>query len=153
MSSTLNIEFQPIVADRNYAPTRTFVTKWDVEIEKTRTKKISRRRERDTKYFEEFDQHGDSLPPIVVLSEYNDDTYSNDSDDDSDDGEGEETRQRWLRSVHAENAYYDRKYGELNNNFEWYDMNQAELDTDQATPCNKRNIDFEEQSLFKRVRA
>ena len=138
----------PIVADRNYAPTRTFVTKWDVEIENNRAKKIARTRDRDTKYFEEFDQHGDSLPPIVIQSEYEDDTYSI-----SDDGEGEETRQGWLRSVEAENAYYDRKYGELNNNFDWYDMNQAELDTDQAVPCNKRGLDFEEQSLFKRVRA
>ncbi len=137
MSSMLNIEFQPIVSERNYAPTRTFVTKWDVEIEKNRTKKIARNRDRDTKYFEEFDQHGDSLPPIMILSEY-EDTYS-------DDGEGE-TRQGWLRSVEAENAYYERKYGELNGNFEWYEMNQPD------TP-RKRFIDFEEQSLFKRSRA
>ena len=142
MSSTLNIEFQPIVAGRNYTPERTFVTKWDVEIENNRTKKISRGRERDTKYFEDFDQHGDSLPPIVIQSEY-DDTYS----DDSDDGEGEETRQGWLRSVEAENAYYNRKYGELNGNFEWYDMNQPE-----SAPC-KRNLDIDEHGMFKRVRA
>lgn len=139
MSSTLNIEFQPIVTDRNYTPERTFVTKWDVEIEKTRAKKISRGRERDTKYFEEFDQHGDSLPPIIQ-SEY-DDTYSND--------EGEETRQGWLRSVEAENAYYNRKYGELKGNFEWYDMNQPESDPGPR----KRNLDFDEHGMFKRVRA
>jgi len=148
MSSTLNIEFQPIATDRNYTPERTFVTKWDVEIENTRTKKISRHRERDTKYFEEFDQHGDSLPPIVIQSEFDDDTYSNGSDD----GEGEETRQGWLRSVHAENAYYNRKYGELKDNFEWYDMNQPEVDTVQVAPC-KRNLDFDEYGIFKRIRA
>lgn len=140
MSSTLNIEFQPIVTDRNYTPERTFITKWDVEIENNRTKKISRGRERDTKYFEEFDQHSDSLPPIVIQSEY-DDTYSND------DGEGEETRQGWLRSVEAENAYYDRKYGEFKGNFEWYDMNQPE-----TAPC-KRNLDFGEYGMSKRIRA
>lgn len=143
----------PFVADRNYAPTRTFVTKWDVEIENNRAKKKSRCRERDTKYFDYYDESFESLPPIVIQSEYEDDTYSNSEDSKSDDGEGEETRQGWLRSVEAENAYYDRKYGELNNNFEWYDMNQAELDTDQAAPCNKRYIEFEDQSLFKRVRA
>jgi hypothetical protein len=133
----------PVVSDRNYAPTRTFVTKWDVEIENNRTKKISRGRERDTKYFEEFDQHGDSLPPIVVLSEY-EDTYSN---DDNWELEGE-SEQGWLRSVHAENAYYDRKYGELKGNFEWYDMNQPDTE-----PVRKRFLEFDEQSLFKRVRA
>lgn len=150
MSSTLNIEFQPIVADRTYAPTRTFVTKWDVEIENTRTKKISRGRERDTKYFEEFDQHGDSLPVMKDIDELD---CGCGWELESDDGEGEETRQAWLRSVHAENAYYERKYGELNDNFDWYDMNQPELDTDQAAPCNKRILDFDEHGMFKRVRA
>ena len=136
----------PVVSDRNYAPTRTFVTKWDVEIENNRTKKISRGRERDTKYFEEFDQHGDSLPPIVVLSEY-EDTYSN---DDNWELEGE-SEQGWLRSVHAENAYYNRKYGELKGNFEWYDMNQPDTE-----PVRKRFLESQfdsDQSLFKRVRA
>lgn len=141
MSSILNIEFQPIVTDRNYTPERTFVTKWDVEIEKTRAKKISRRRERDTKYFEEFDQHGDSLPVLKEAEE----VWELDSE--SDDGEGEETRQAWLRAVEAENAYYDRKYGELKDNFDWYDMNQP-----QTAPC-KRNLDFDEHGMFKRVRA
>ena len=149
MSSMLNIEFQPIIADRTYAPIRTFITKWDVEIENNRAKKISRRRERDTKYFEDFDEHADSLPPIVILSEYEDDTYSN-----SDDGEGEETRQKWLRAVEAENAYYDRKYGELEGNFEWYDMNQDELKPEQGHRKRFLRSDFEsDQSLFKRVRA
>ena len=64
----------PIVTERNYAPIRTFVTKWDVEIENNRTKKISRGRERDTKYFENFDEHADSLPPIMIQSEYDDDS-------------------------------------------------------------------------------
>lgn len=132
----------PVVAHRNYTPERTFVTKWDVEIEKNRAKKIARNRDRDTKYFEEFDQHGDSLPPIVHLCEY-DETYSND------DGESE---QGWLRSVEAENAYYERKYGELNGNFEWYEMNQPEI----IEEPRKRFLDpvFDsDQSLFKRVRA
>jgi hypothetical protein len=148
MSSTLNIEFQPIVADRTYAPTRTFITKWDVEIENNRTKKIARTRDRDTKYFDYYDDNYETLPAAIQTQ----DDCESDAES-SDDGEGEETRQAWLRAVEAENAYYDRKYGELNDNFEWYDMNQAELDTDQAAPCNKRGLDFEEQSLFKRVRA
>lgn len=138
----------PIVAERNYAPTRTFVTKWDVEIENNRTKKISRRRERDTKYFEEFDEHGDSLPE--VRSEYGDESYYNNGgwELDSDDGEGEETRQGWLRSVHAENAYYELKYGKGID--EWYDMN--EVDSNQSAPVKRALVDFEE-SVFKRVRA
>ena len=130
----------PIVSDRNYAPTRTFVTKWDVEIENNRSKKISRRRERDTKYFQEFDEHGDSLPP-EVRSEYGDESYYNNGGDlESDDGEGEETRQGWLRSVHAENAYYELKYGK---------------DDDEDEAPRKRFLDeFDwEQSVFKRVRA
>jgi hypothetical protein len=128
----------PVVTARNYTPERTFVTKWDVEIENTRTKKISRGRERDTKYFEDFDQHGDSLP---VLKE------AEVLEVESDDGEGEETRQAWLRAVEAENAYYDRKYGELKDNFDWYDMNQPE-----TAPC-KRNLEFDEYGMSKRIRA
>ncbi len=145
----------PFVADRNYAPTRTFVTKWDVEIENNRAKKIARNRDRDTKYFDYYDDNYETLPAAIQ----NQDDESGWELESSDDGKGEssddgkETRQGWLRSVAAENAYYNRKYEELKDNFEWYDMNQAELDTDQAAPCNKRNIDFEEQSLFKRVRA
>jgi hypothetical protein len=133
----------PIVSDRNYAPTRTFITKWDVEIENNRTKKISRRRERDTKYFEDFDQYGDSLPSDV-RSEYCDESYYNNGgwELDSDDGEGEETRQGWLRSVHAENAYYELKYGK----------DEAELDTTQIAPVKRALVDFEE-GVFKRVRA
>ena len=137
--------FVPIMPDRNYAPTRTFVTKWDVEIENNRTKKISRRREHDTKYFDyydDFEKYEDSLPPIVDQSDQSE--Y-----DSSDDGEGEETRQAWLRAVRAENAYYDRKYGELNDNFDWYDMNQP---PDQRAPC-KRSILSSEESDFKRSRA
>ena len=138
----------PVVRPRNYTPERTFVTKWDVEIENNRSKKIARNRDRDTKYFEEFDQHGDSLPPIVHLCEY-DETYSNGSDD----GEGEETRQGWLRSVEAENAYYDRKYGELNGNFEWYDMNQPETDQVASVKRFLKPVFDSDQSLFKRARA
>jgi len=149
--SSLNIEFQPIIADRTYAPTRTFITKWDIEIDNNRAKKIARTRDRDTKYFDYYDENYETLPAAIqAQGEEHDEVESVES---SDDGEGEETRQGWLRSVEAENAYYDRKYGELNGNFDWYDMNQAELDADQATPCNKRGLDFEEQSLFKRVRA
>jgi len=138
----------PFVANRNYAPERTFVTKWDVEIENTRTKKISRGRERDTKYFEEFDQHGDSLPAMKEIDKVDSDGWELGSDD----GEGKETRQAWLRSVHAENAYYNRKYGELKGNFEWYDMNQPEVETVQVAPC-KRNLDFDEYGMLKRIRA
>ena len=141
----------PFVADRNYAPTRTFVTKWDIEIENNRIKKRSRSRERDTKYFDYYNEDYESpLPVQVDNSEVDDGSDCGWELEISDDGEGEETRQGWLRSVEAENAYYDRKYGK---SFEWYDMNEAELDTDQAAPCNKRGLDFEEQSLFKRVRA
>jgi hypothetical protein len=50
---SLNIEFQPVVSPRNFAPTRLFVTKWDVEIDNNRAKKISRNRERDAKYFQD----------------------------------------------------------------------------------------------------
>jgi hypothetical protein len=133
----------PIVSDRNYAPTRTFVTKWDVEIENNRTKKISRRRERDTKYFEDFDQYGDSLPSDV-RSEYCDESYYNNGgwELESDDGDVEDTRQGWLRSVHAENTYYELKYGK----------DEAELDTTQIAPVKRALVDFEE-SVFKRVRA
>ena len=145
MAMSLNIESQPVIADRNYAPTRTFITKWDVEIENNRAKKIARRRERDNKYFDYYDEDFETLPERQL-----DDASAYWEIESSDDGEGEETRQRWLRSVEAENSYYDRKYGKLKGNFEWYD--QAELATDQA-PCNKRGLDFEEQGLFKRVRA
>ena len=138
----------PIVSDRNYAPTRTFVTKWDVEIENNRAKKISRRRERDTKYFEDFDQHGDSLPPIEVRSEYGDESYYNNGGWELE-SEEEET-QGWLRSVHAENAYYELKYGKGID--EWYDKNEYKLDTDQGAPVKRALVDFEE-SVFKRVRA
>ena len=139
--STLNINFQPVTV-RNYPPERTFITKWDVEIEKNRVKKISRNRDRDTKYFDDFDLHADSLPVLKEAEEV--------WELDSDDGEGEETRQAWLRAVEAENAYYDRKYGELKDNFDWYDMNQPQ--TEHTAPC-KRNMDFDEHGMFKRVRA
>ena len=163
----LNIEFQPIVSDRNYAPTRTFVTKWDVEIDNNRAKKISRRRDRDTKYFDHFDQEF-HLPPVHLAGHIDFATcrrlksicdevnaqkvleiweVESDHDNDSDDGEGEETRQAWLRSVHAENDYFDRKYAS-----DWYDMNPAEVDTDQRA-IRKRVLFSDEESDFKRVRA
>jgi len=139
----------PFVADRNYAPTRTFITKWDIEIENTRAKMISRRRARDTQYFDYFD---DTFP--VIVKDKNETLPAAIAKDDKDenDGDDEETRQGWLRSVEAENAYYDRKHGRQYN-VHWYDMNQAEIDTDQAVPCNKRGLDFDEHGLFKRVRA
>lgn len=136
--STLNINFQNVTV-RNYTPERTFITKWDVEIQKNRVKKISRNRDRDTKYFDDFDQHSDSLP-IKEEEVYCDCAWELD---------GEETRQAWLRAVEAENAYYERKYGELYDNFEWYDMNQPQ--TEHTAPC-KRNIDFDEHAIFKRTR-
>ena len=130
----------PIIANRTYAPIRTFVTKWDVEIENNRAKKLSRRRERTTKYFDYYDENFESLYPVQVDNSECDEL-------ESDDGEGEETRQKWLRAVEAENDYYDRKYGKA---FEWYDMNEPEVDT--QVRC-KRPLDFDDESLFKRVRA
>ena len=50
-TNALNLEFQPISRPRHYTPERTFITKWDVEINNNRMKKIARRRDRDTKYF------------------------------------------------------------------------------------------------------
>lgn len=134
--SMLNINFQPVTV-RNYTPERTFVTKWDVEIEKNRVKKLSRNRDRDTKYFDNFDQHSESLP-VLKEDEKVDCAWELGSDD--------EEAQGWLRTIHAENAYYERSYGELYDNFDWYDMNQPQ------TSC-KRNIDFDEHAIFKRIRA
>lgn len=141
MPSISNIveSFVPIMPDRNYAPTRTFVTKWDVEIENNRTKKISRRRERDTKYFDYFEE-SDALPlPVNHPIEELDCAWEIESDE----------TQGWLRSIYAENAYYNRKQGELKDNFDWYDMNQDEV---KSAPC-KRNIDFDEYGMLKRIRA
>lgn len=138
MSSTLNIKSHPISRPRNYAPERTFITKWDVEIDNNRAKKIARTRDRDTKYFD-YCEEVESLPVIVKQVEM-DCCWELESDG--------ETNAGWLRSVKEENDYYDREYGALN--FEWYDMN--ELDTDETKPY-KRNIEFDEQSLFKRARA
>jgi len=135
----LNIEFQPIVAPRNYAPTRTFVTKWDVEIDNNRAKKIARRRDRDTKYFDDF-EHVDlptitpitPITPIIPITpirvRFNDehiDIWEFDHD-------GEQTRQDWLRSIRAENEYYDRQPIEI---------------------IRKRLLFSDEESDFKRVRA
>jgi hypothetical protein len=124
----INIEFQPIVPDRNYAPTRSFVTKWDVEIEKTRAKKIARRRDRDTKHFDHFDddiEQGVSLPPIV-----SNDNVVNEivNDDDTID----EEVQYW-RTVRLEATHYDEKKV-LQGNFEWYDMNNTEMSDMYDTP-------------------
>ena len=130
--STLNIKFQPVTV-RNYTPERSFVTKWDIEIQKTRTKKMSRRRERDTKYFDYFEEV--SLPVKTVEV----DLKLECAWDLGDAG--------WLRSIYAENAYYNRKCDELKGNFEWYDMDQPH-----TAPC-KRNIDFDEYGVLKRIRA
>jgi hypothetical protein len=132
----LNLEFQPFVAQRNYPPTRTFVTKWDVEIDRNRAKKIARRRDRDTKYFDDFDHHSDSLPPMPIMCEF--ETSYDCEELESDDGEGEEFRQTWLRSVYAENAYYERKY--------------PTLEIDNEPVSRKRFVHFDEHSLFKRGR-
>ena len=138
--------FDPILRQRNYAPTRTFVTKWDFEIDRNRIKKINRGRDRTAKYFDdvEFPLHYPVNAPETrkelcdeVLSI---DTYQYDTQ--SDDGEGEETRQAWLRAVHAENAYYERKY--------------PTLELDNPPEINrKRFVRFEvdeDHSLFKRGR-
>ena len=166
----LNIEFSPIVSDRNYAPERTFITKWDVEIENNRAKKIARTRDRDTKYF--IDNIDYQLPTTSItrgqVPKVQEDVWASitrgqapkvqedvwevePSDSESDDGDGEDTHQGWLRSVQAENDYYDRKYGRKLN-VHWYDMNEVELDTDQGHV--KRLLDIgSEESAFKRVRA
>jgi len=118
---------------------------------------MSRSRERDTKYFNiDFDSATDFELPVT--NTHVDEANTRDVDCEWElDGDGEETNAGWLRTIHAENAYYDRKENDYDRNhrnfINWYDMNEAELDTDQATPCNKRYIDFEEQSLFKRIRA
>jgi hypothetical protein len=130
--------FDPIVRQRNYAPTRTFVTKWDIEIDRNRIKKINRGRDRDYKYFDDFDYHSDSLPPMPILCEF-ENTYDCGWELESDEGEGEQFRQTWLRSVYAENAYYERKYPTL------------ELTNDPVS--RKRFVHFDDdQSLFKRGR-
>ncbi len=86
------INMDPIVSKRNYAPTRTFVSKWDIEINHNRNKKISRNRDRDTKYVDYFDRD-DGDEPLMDM---------NDEDSDS--------NSKWLQSIHAENEYYDKKY-------------------------------------------
>lgn len=151
MISNVVESFVPIMADRNYAPTRTFITKWDVEINNNRAKKIARNRDRDTKYL--FDQdfdYGvhDGVQCTPLQTQIQTQTHIQEDIDEDSDGDGEETRQGWLQSIKAENAYYDRKYRDFN--FDWYDMNQAELDTDQG---NKRPFFSGEESDFKRVRA
>ena len=45
----IDIVFGPIKT-RNYTPIRTFITKWDVELDRKRVKKVSRIKERDNKY-------------------------------------------------------------------------------------------------------
>ena len=93
--------FDPIIRNRNYAPTRTFVTKWDVEIDRNRVKKINRGRDRTAKYFDHFDHsnlsdHSDLPNPvnppeirvrfnefcddIIYLDTYQYDTHSYDTD-------------------------------------------------------------------------
>jgi hypothetical protein len=87
----------PVVSKRNYAPTRTFVSKWDIEINHNRNKKIARNRDRDTKYVDYFDSdNGDE--PLMDM---------NDEDSDYSD---EDSNAKWLQSIHAENEYYDKKY-------------------------------------------
>lgn len=143
--------FVPIVRERNYAPTRTFVTKWDVEIDRNRVKKINRGRDRTAKYFDDFDHHSDSLPPLCY---FKNNSYENDSNCDwelesdvSDCGwdlETDDAHNTSLRSVHAENAYYERIYPDIIHEL----GNQLEI-------TRKRFVHFEEdedQSLFKRGR-
>ena len=153
--------FVPMVQPRNYAPTRTFITKWDVEIANNRTKKMSRSRERDSKYF-----HSDTDYDLPEMPEGQDDKSddgsekhymndpSKDHDDDSDDNDDYDDDVKWMNSVHAENRYYDNKY-KLKDNFDWYDMNAAEFDTDQGAP-RKRFLyigDEEIDTFAKRSRA
>ena len=140
--------FVPNVRERNYAPTRTFITKWDVEIDRNRVKKINRGRDRTAKYFDdvEFHDYPVNAPETRVrFKELCDelisiDPYYYDTNYESDDGDGEETNQKWLRSVHAENEYYERKFP---------------LQFDNQPITRKRFVHFEQdedQSLFKRGR-
>ena len=103
------IDSMHFASKRNYAPKRTFVTKWDVEIKKNRTKKLARSRDRDAKYYDYYDD--DSVPEFVY--EYFDDEYEYywDNDDmNMNDGDGEETLKRWFKSIHNENAYYEKYF-------------------------------------------
>ena len=137
----LNIEFQPITRPRNYAPERTFVTKWDVEIDRNRVKKINRARDRTAKYFDDFNEFDDFKPRVHFkeCEDIIDCAWELDSND------GDETHSGWLRTIRDENAYYDANFDN-----EWYDMISAELDSDQR----KRPYEFQsDQSLFKRPRA
>ena len=141
----LNIDFQPISRPRNYAPQRTFVTKWDVEIDRNRVKKINRGRDRTAKYFDDFDFNDFPVQPRVPRVQFNThvDIISCDPHDPLDSDDGDETNS-WLRSVHAENAYYDKMYDSYLND---------ELHSFQYG-IRKRFYEFEsEQSLFKRPRA
>jgi hypothetical protein len=129
--------FDPIVRQRNYAPTRTFVTKWDVEIDRNRVKKINRARDRSAKYFDDFDHHADSLPPIPILCEF-ENSYDCGWELESDDDDGDETNHNWLRSLYAENAYFYR---------------HTLLSKQPIEITRKRFVHFEDdQSLFKRGR-
>lgn len=56
---------EPVFSRRHFTPIRTFVTKWDVEIDRNRSKKISRNRDRDSKYFDHFDYELDHFTQIV----------------------------------------------------------------------------------------
>jgi hypothetical protein len=99
-----SIDFMPF-AERNYAPTRTFVTKWDIEIKNNRAKKINRNRDRDAKYFDYYDSESE------FVYEYFDDEYDYERNNKSinmNDGDGEETREKWLQSIRAENEYFEK---------------------------------------------
>ena len=65
------MDFTPTIRSRNYAPIRTFVTKWEHEQVKTAKKKRERRSEHDYKYTEQRELTSDTL-----FITWKDDEYS-----------------------------------------------------------------------------
>ena len=65
------MDFTPIIRSRNYAPIRTFVTKWEHEQVKTAKKKRERRSEYDYKYTDQRELTND-----ILFMTWKDDPYS-----------------------------------------------------------------------------
>ena len=64
------LNMEPIIRPRHFRPIRTFITKWDVEIENNRIKDKSRRRERFNKYYTELDTiyHTPEAPKLITFA-------------------------------------------------------------------------------------
>jgi hypothetical protein len=103
-TNALNLEFQPNFRARHYTPERTFVTKWDVEINNNRMKKIARRRERDTKYF-------------VPIHENDNDCENNDFNDLNDCDYKDYNDKEYINEiVDVWNTFLDTPYYKINTN-------------------------------------